>query len=283
MSAAAFEPAPHPLPALGPGAVHVFAARLDAATAEALAGSLSADERARAERFRFERDRTRFGAARGLLRSLLGWSLGVRPSELGFAYGRRGKPSLPAAELYFNVSHSGGLGLFALTRVGEVGVDIEEERPLQDLEPIAARFFSARESAALLALPEAERRPAFFRCWTRKEAFIKATGDGLSRPLDAFDVAFGRDEPARLLRVAGEPEAPGRFRLEALPAAPGFAAALAVCGHPERIACWALNLSEEESDGARREGRHDPVQGRREPRGAVLDLAGRAGERPGLA
>jgi 4'-phosphopantetheinyl transferase len=277
VSARGFEPVPDPLPVLEAGAVHVYAARLDAATAAALASSLSADERTRAERFHFERDRTRFGAARGLLRSLLGRSLGLPPSELRFTYGRRGKPSLPnAGELRFNVSHSGGRGLFALTRVGEVGVDVEQERPLQDLEQIVARYFSARESDALLALPEAERGPAFFRCWTRKEAFIKATGDGLSRPLDAFDVAFGRDEPARLLRVAGEPEAPGRFRLEALDAGPGFAAALAVAGPPDRIACWSLDLSEEESDGTRREGRHDAVQGRPEPRGAVLDLAGGA-------
>lgn len=285
MSAASFERAPDPLPALRSGEIHVYAAVLDAATAAALGRHLSEDEAARAARFHFERDRTRFVAARGLLRSLLGRLLGRDPAALGFAYGGRGKPSLDAAsgELHFNVSHSGGRGLFAFTRVGALGVDIEQERPLPDLESIVARYFSEGESAGLLALPEAQRPAAFFRCWARKEAFIKATGDGLGRPLDAFDVAFAGDEPARLLRIAGDPDAPRRFHMQALDAGPGFAAALAVAGRPDRIACWTLELPEEESDGSRREGRHDPVQGRREPRGAVLDLAGGARERSGLA
>jgi 4'-phosphopantetheinyl transferase len=129
------------------------------------------------------------------------------------------------------------------------------------------------ESAALRLIDQRERPRAFFRCWTRKEAFIKAVGDGLSHPLDAFDVTLAPDEPARLLRVAGDPEAPRRFRLQGLEPAEGFAAALVVLGRPTRVACFGWDQSLEEMNGPRREGRQDDLQGGREPRRAVLDLA----------
>lgn len=215
----------------------VILADLDRARPAALGDTLAPDENARAARFVFERDRRRFATARGLLRQILGDATGIAPARLAFRYGTRGKPSLADAPGApdFNVSHSGGLAAFALSRAGEVGVDIEQERPMPDLAAIAERFFSPRESAVLAGLAEAERVPAFFRCWTRKEAFIKLTGEGLSRALDAFDVAFGPGEPARLLRVEGDPDAVERYRLEALEAPQGFAAALAVDGRPRRV------------------------------------------------
>ncbi len=263
-------------PSLVPGEVHVIAASLDELPSAARRAWLSADEVARAERFHFPRDRHRFAAGRGLLRGLLGRYLGLDPAELRFVYGPRGKPGLgpEARDLRFNVSHSGGLALLAFVRGRHLGVDLERERPLPEAEEMAGRFFSPRESAELRRLPGADRPRAFFRCWTRKEAFIKATGEGLSRPLDAFDVTLAPGEPARLLRVEGEPGDPGRWWLRDLELAAGFAGALAVEGPPLRVACWNWDSAVEEIYGQGREGRQGDLQGGREPRRAVLDLAG---------
>ncbi|PYQ42304.1 MAG: 4'-phosphopantetheinyl transferase [Acidobacteria bacterium] len=245
---------------------------------------LSPDENRRASRFHFERDRRRFAAARGILRALLGRYLCVDPSDLVFGYGPHGKPALasPWHGLRFNVSHSGGLALLAFATDYEIGVDIEQERPLPEMDSIAERHFSPPENAELQLLAERERRRAFFRCWTRKEAFIKAVGDGLSHALDAFDVTLAPSEPARILRVEGDPEAAGRFRLEGLEPAHGFAAALAALGRPTRVVCFGLDQSLEGTNGPRREGRQNDLQGGREPRGAVLDLADGARQRARL-
>jgi len=261
-------------PRLAAGEVHVVAASLDDLP-PAMPLWLCPDEKERAARFHFERDQRRFAAARGMLRALLGRYLGVDPSVLVFDYGRYGKPALasPWPGLRFNVSHSGGLALFAFATDHEIGVDIEQERALPEMDSIAERNFSPLENAALRRLAEPERRRAFFRCWTRKEAFIKAVGDGLSHPLDAFDVTLAPQEPARLLRVAGDPEAPQRFRLEGLEPAEGFAAALAALGRPTRVVCFGWDQSLEGTNGPRRAGRQVDLQGRGEPRGAVLDLA----------
>lgn len=265
------------VPTLATGEVHVWLAELDVLPATTLRGHLSPDEVARADRFRFTRDRQRFIGARGLLRELLGRYLDVDPAALCFAYGPRGKPSLAGdggpERVRFNVSHSGGLALLAFARERELGVDVELERPVPEAESIAERYFSPREGAELGRLPPAERPQAFFRCWTRKEAFIKATGDGLSRPLDAFDVTLAPREAARLLRVEGKPEEAARWWMEGLEPAEGFAGALAVEGRPARLACWKWDHSLERSYGPRRKGRQDDLQGRCEPRGAVLDLA----------
>jgi 4'-phosphopantetheinyl transferase len=260
---------------LAPGDVHVWAACLDDLSEDALGVPLSADERDRGGRFHFKRDRRRFVTARGLLRVLLGRYLDVDPAGLLFGYGPRGKPCLAERdEPRFNLSHSGGLALLVFARGCELGVDIEQERPLPESADIARHYFSAREGAGLLSLREDERDAAFFRCWTRKEAFVKATGDGLSRPLDAFDVTLAPGEPARLLRVDGEPEAVRRFRLEDLRPAPGFAGALAIDGETKRVVRRAWDQSREVRHGSGRAGRQDGLQGRLEPRGAVLHLAG---------
>jgi 4'-phosphopantetheinyl transferase len=255
--------------------VQVFSVSLDDLPLAAPLSRLSPDESRRASRFHFERDRRRFAAARGVLRELLGRYLGVDPSALVFSYGPQGKPALasPWKGLRFNVSHSGGLALLAFSTDHEIGVDIEQERPVPEMDSIAERHFSPRESAELRLLEERERRRAFFHCWTRKEAFVKAVGDGLSHALDAFDVTLAPGEPARLLRVAGDPEAGRRFRLEGLEPAEGFAAALAVLGRPTRVACFGWDESLEGMNGPRREGRQDHLQGGREPRRAVFDLA----------
>jgi 4'-phosphopantetheinyl transferase len=255
--------------------VHVWTACLDDLSEAALRAPLPADERARAGRFHFERDQRRFVAGRGLLRVLLGRYLEADPASLRFGYGPQGKPFLEEyGDLRFNVSHSGGLALLAFTHGREVGVDVERERPLPEWKDIAGRYFSAWEATELGRLPADERGAAFFRCWTRKEAFIKATGEGLSRPLDAFCVSLAPGEPARLRRVVGEPEAVRRFRLEDLRPAPGFAGALAVEGESRRIVRRTWSQSGETSHGSGRDGRQDDLQGGPQPRGAVLHLAG---------
>jgi 4'-phosphopantetheinyl transferase len=199
-----------------------------------LAALLSEDERARAVRFVFERHRRRFTAARAALRHILGARLGVAPAEVRFAYGPHGKPELAAGcgagRLRFNLAHSHELALVALCEGRELGVDVEHVRPLADAMRIAERFFSTREREALAGLPPEAQREAFFRCWTRKEAYLKALGDGLARPLDGFDVSLARGEPAALLGVAADPAEAARWGLAHLEPAPGYVGALAVEG-----------------------------------------------------
>jgi 4'-phosphopantetheinyl transferase len=204
---------------------------------------LSPDEKARAGRFVFARHQRRFAAGRGALRAILGGYLDRAPARLRFEYGPHGKPSLAAPEaesgLRFNLSHSQGLALVAVTRFRELGVDVEEVRPLVDAQPIAARCFSAEENRVFLGVPAADRLAVFFNCWTRKEAYLKALGDGLARPLDTFDVTLRAGEPARLVRVRGDEEEAARWSLRALEPAPGFVGALSVEGQDWTLACGA--------------------------------------------
>jgi 4'-phosphopantetheinyl transferase len=162
--------------------------------AEPLAGLLSEDERRRSGRFVFERDRRRYTVARARLRQLLGERLGAAPQSLQLAYSAHGKPALARRpgqrDLRFNVSHCGDIAAYAFTEGREVGVDVEEVRVLPDADEVAMRFFSQRERAAYLSLPASERPQGFFNCWTRKEAFVKAIGDGLSHPLETLDVSL---------------------------------------------------------------------------------------------
>lgn len=174
-------------------AVHFFPLDVDEERRWELAGWLTPDEHERASRFRFDRDRNRFIACRGILRELLG----IREQ---FVYGPHGKPRLEISDIRFNVSHSHGLAMIAVARGREVGCDLERIDPSFADEKIPEQFFSPYEVAALRALPEAEQCRAFFRCWTRKEAFIKACGMGMSLALDSFDVTLGTD--AALLRGA---------------------------------------------------------------------------------
>jgi 4'-phosphopantetheinyl transferase len=197
-----------------------------------LARHLSDEERARAERFIFPRERGRFAAGRGRLRAILGGILGADPRSIAFVYGARGKPALAppwdASGLAFSLSHSAGQALLALTVGREIGCDLEAHREVRYGEAVARRFFSEDENRALAAYVGPPWTAAFFRCWTRKEAFIKALGDGLAYPTRRFTVTLGENEPARLVRVDGDPEAARRWRIEALDAPRGFAAAVCV-------------------------------------------------------
>lgn len=159
---------------------------------------LSPDEIARVARFVYDKHRFAYLAARAGLRNRLGAEMGVPPRSLDFAYGPQGKPSLPDGPS-FNLSHAGDTACLAIHPTCPLGVDIEAYRNVED--GVAKRFFSLSENATLATLPKPATQAGFFRCWTRKEAIIKAIGGGLSIPLDAFDVTLTPDEPAQLLRL----------------------------------------------------------------------------------
>lgn len=207
-----------------------------------LADLLAPDERARARRFLYEDDRRRYTVARGVLRSILARYLEVEPAAIEFRYGAHGKPSLAESpggrDVRFNLSHSYGWALHAFAVGREVGVDVERIRPETDILGIARHSFSPVEVEALTSLPEGQRREAFFNCWTRKEAFIKAHGEGIALGLSRFDVTLRPGEPAALLRFEGEPDAAARWSMHALDAAEGYKAALAVEGAGWHLRCW---------------------------------------------
>ena len=229
---------------LDSGAVHVWRAGLDQSPSqiERFRNTLDDDERSRADRFYFSRDRERFIVARGVLRALLGRYLDTAPERLSFSYSAHGKPALasePGADaIRFNLSHSHGTALYAVTRGREVGVDLEFIRCDLEAEQIAERFFSHSEIVALQAVPPSIRKYAFFLCWTRKEAYIKARGEGLSMPLDQFDVSLIPGEPAALLSTKPDSDEALRWSLRNLTPASGYAAALASEGRDWNLSCW---------------------------------------------
>jgi 4'-phosphopantetheinyl transferase len=199
------------------GEVHVWTASLERSTERVaqMRGLLASDERHQADRFRFERDRARYTVGRALLRALLSRYVQAPPADLDFEYGEYRKPML-AHGPWFNVSHSGPTALFAFTSATEIGVDVELDHADFARERIAERFFSPSEVHVLRSLPADAQPRAFLTCWTRKEAFIKARGDGLSLPLDSFDVTLAPNVPAGLLRTAWCKEEPRRWWLQDL-------------------------------------------------------------------
>lgn len=237
------------------GEVEVWAVPLDPPEPQvaALARLLSPDEAERAARFRFERHRRRYAVGRGALRTLLGRYLGVPPREVAFGYGAKGKPFLAAppsapapsalagtapGPLHFNLSNSEELALIAFCGEAEVGTDVERLRPMPDGLDIAERFFSAAERQALAAQPPEERDRAFFRCWTRKEAYLKAVGDGITAPLDAFDVTLAAGEPPCMRSIDGDPARAAAWALVHVEPAAGYLGALAL---PSRPGGWRLH------------------------------------------
>jgi 4'-phosphopantetheinyl transferase len=186
----------------------------------------------RAARFRFEQGRNRFVAARGFLRTLLSRYVPAEPAELEFVYGPFGKPSLAGnlteSGLNFNLAHSDNLALLAVTRIGAIGVDVERIEELRDSDALVAQFFSATERAAFHRLPREQKPPAFFNLWTRKEAWLKATGQGIGHLLNAVEVSFLPGEAARFLRLPGERQSPASWILHPLAPRVGFVGAMAI-------------------------------------------------------
>jgi 4'-phosphopantetheinyl transferase len=195
---------------------------------------LSTDERTRAAKFHFARDARRFTVARARLRSILAKYATSSPRDLRFAVSEHGKPSLAGAPsgLFFNLSHSGDRGLLGVALKSEIGVDVEQIKPGIEFDKLAGRFFSTREREFLSALSPEQKALSFFRCWTCKEAFLKAEGIGLSRGLASFDIDLST-YPARLVLAPDDPAKNQQWSLIELEASPGYAAA-AVIEHPVR-------------------------------------------------
>jgi 4'-phosphopantetheinyl transferase len=190
--------------------------------------TLSSEELQRADRFRFENLRHSYTRSRGSLRLLLAHYLGCPPNEIELTCRPKGKPILrDSSHIHFNASHSGQMALYAFTAGCELGIDVEQLRKLDEPEAIAARFFSTGEASELLSLTPEQRGPAFFRCWTRKEAYVKAIGDGLSIPLDRFQVTLLPGVPARFIQLAIDMGTAADWTLDHLELAPGYLGALA--------------------------------------------------------
>jgi 4'-phosphopantetheinyl transferase len=231
---------------------------------ETLAECLSAEERRRAERFVRDIDGRRFIVSHAALRTILGRYLGIPPDRVEMTVRVGGKPELAIASprplgegpgvraagpLRFNLSHSEALALIALTLECEVGVDVEHVRPMSDIANIVKRYFAPGEQAAWLALPECERLAGFFRCWTRKEAYLKARGIGLSGGLDKFEVSLAPDDPPRLLHVADPNDSPARWQMHDIAAGYGYMAACVVEGAVEKVSIleWQSDPSTHEA------------------------------------
>lgn len=227
--------------ALPPQTLHLWRASLDQPedVRQQWAALLSPEEQARAARFHFDHGRHHYQVGRGLLRWLLGGYLGLAPQDVAFAYGEQGKPFLPAQpHLSFNVSHGQGKILYGFCWEAAVGVDIEQIRLPRRADKLAHRFFAASETAVYESVPPDQKAEAFFNCWTRKEAYIKAIGEGLSCPLHAFEVTLRPGEPAQLLRIRGRADLAAAWALFSLTPFPGYRGAALVAGQGWQVACF---------------------------------------------
>lgn len=230
--------------ALPPGAVDVWRLQTDKPPPDIpiLERFLDPGERERAEKFVFHRDRRQFIIAHAALRSILSLYTRILPGEITYQANAYGKPALATSGqdsgFRFNLSHSGEIVLIAIGSHADVGIDVEKIVPERAEIDVARRFFSPGEFTAYAAIPHSQQTEAFFRCWTRKEAFIKGKGLGLSMDLDLFDVTFGPGEAASLAASRENPTDPLRWRLYDIPAGQGYAAALAVGGECQMLRRW---------------------------------------------
>lgn len=229
---------------LAPNEIHIWHARLDQpqAVSNRLIQLLSKDERSRAGRFHFEQDRTRFIARRGILRTILGTYLDVEPHRLQFYYEKNGKPRLAdifdKERIHFNDSHSAGLAIIAISPSFEIGVDVERVHDIPEMNDIVEKFFTESEKTSFYSLRDGLKQEVFFKWWTRKEAFLKATGDGLFRPLNSFDMSVAPGEPTSLLRIYGDAKAASRWAIQDLKPPPGYAAAFAIKEQSCQVHCY---------------------------------------------
>ena len=230
--------------ALGEHEIQVWSAEIDQTEERVshLEAILSPDERERAARFVFARDRIRFVVCRSVLRKLLGGYTGEPADSIGFEYGAKGKPELAGRGYCFNLAHSESLAVIGFARSGPLGVDVERIRPMPDGESIVNRFFSSAERTVFAVLPTELKLKAFFNGWTRKEAFVKALGDGLHVALDSFDVSISPGDEPRLLSFEGDCCKAADWSLFHLEPKPGYVAALAIAGRGWKVTAWSLNM-----------------------------------------
>jgi 4'-phosphopantetheinyl transferase len=224
------------------GEVHVWIAGLDRSAEQIARMSLSLDreEIARAARFRTDEHRNRFIVSRAAQREILSGYGGVDPASITYEYSAHGKPSLRASgtgldSIRFNVTNSVNRALVAVAWEREVGVDVEAQRTIRDAGALARRFFSPSEYAALQTMHDEAVERAFLSCWTRKEAYVKAIGLGISMQLAGFDVNVEPDEPATLLATRHDAAAAARWTMHSLDAGAGYFATLVVEGEPAAV------------------------------------------------
>ncbi len=243
---------------IGRNEVHVLRVCLnrDSASLKAMHEVLSSEERCRARSFCFDEDRALYVMARGCLRVILSRYLDAEPNSLQFRQNPYGKPILIGPEdekqLSFNMSHSGSLALYAITRRRRVGIDLERIREDLSHEEVAERFFSPTERAMLRSLPVESRTKAFFDCWTRKEAYVKGRGEGLTLPLEQFSVSIHPAQSIRLIENRVHPADVSLWSIDEIDPGAGYAAAIAVEGHDWSIACFDMPGNQEPDTGASR-------------------------------
>jgi len=227
--------------------IHIWPVKLIASdqAVAAFEKTLSAQEAERCGRFHFEQHRRAYALAHGALRWLLARYLGIAPDQIAFRYGPAGKPALDltGAPLEFNMSHTQDLAVYAFARRCQLGVDVEHVKPMPDLESVARRFFSAEECSELFALAAEQRVQSFFRCWTRKEAYVKATGEGILMALDTFQVSLAPEGTPLRLRVP--PGTNQSWHLHAFVPGPGYLGAVAYDGAERAVREWPLVESED--------------------------------------
>lgn len=234
-------------PALSEEGIHVWVSRLDVApgVSAVFGASLSEGEQMRAKQFRFRQHQSRFIAGRGLLRAIVSRYLQVEPARVEFKYNLHGKPELTrpfdGSGIHFNLAHSEDLALLAVTKIGPVGIDVERIRVNRDARELVNWFCSPRERELFENLAAHEKQLAFFNLWTRKEAFLKATGEGITQLLSQIEVAFRPGEPARFIAVSGDSEKASRWSVHDLSPASDFAAAVAIQAKNVRLRFGKLN------------------------------------------
>lgn len=229
---------------LAPNQIHLWRVFLNQPPEQIqqLSQTLSADENARSNRFHFQKDRNNFIVSRGTLRMILSRYLNLSPQNLKFTYSTQGKPALHTeTEIFFNLSHSHQLALYAITLNREIGIDIEFIRPIAEAENIVKNYFSPKEITIFNTISPAHKPEAFFNAWTRKEAYLKATGQGLIQPLNTIEVSITPGEPAKLLSINGDTQKASQWTLTHLTPHPNYIACVAIPAHNLDYKYWQAN------------------------------------------
>ncbi|MCL2933876.1 MAG: 4'-phosphopantetheinyl transferase superfamily protein [Trichodesmium sp. MAG_R03] len=223
--------------------VHIWSTnlKLSSGKIEKLSTILSPDEKNRANRFYFERDKNRFIIARGTLRTILSRYLNIEPKKLQFTYSDRGKPYLKNTSILFNLSHSQDLALYGITKVNLIGIDLEYIRPMNDAENLAKRFFALQEYNLIRQLPPQKQQETFLKIWTCKEAYLKAKGDGLGGSLEKVEICLTPEKPVEFFSINGDIEEASHWYLYQFIPQPNYIAAVVVAEKNQKLSFWKIN------------------------------------------
>ncbi|MDE5123255.1 MAG: 4'-phosphopantetheinyl transferase superfamily protein [Trichodesmium sp. St19_bin1] len=223
--------------------VHIWSTNLKLSSdkIEELSTILSPDEKNRANKFYFEKDKNRFIIARGTLRTILSRYLNIEPKKLQFTYSDRGKPYLKNTSILFNLSHSQDLALYGITKVNLIGIDLEYIRPMNDAENLAKRFFALQEYNLIRQLPPQKQQETFLKIWTCKEAYLKAKGDGLGGSLEKVEICLTPEKPVEFFSINGDIEEASHWYLYQFIPQPNYIAAVVVAEKNQKLSFWKIN------------------------------------------